>query len=73
MSKEDKKDVLSSSGLVLVIVRKESSKALCWAFGAPLRSRICNAKSSIRDVSRPERYWGFFHLLEVGKRGISNE
>ena len=51
MSKEDKKDVLSSSGLVLVIVRKESSRALCWAFGAPLRSKIYNVKFPMRGVS----------------------
>ena len=40
MSSEERKDVLSSSGLVLVIVRKESRRSFCAAFGVPLRSRI---------------------------------
>ena len=40
MSSEERKDVLSSSGLVLVIVKKASSRSFCAAFGVPLRSRI---------------------------------
>jgi hypothetical protein len=40
MSREERKDVDSRSVLVLVIVRKVSSKAFCAAFGVPLRSRI---------------------------------
>lgn len=41
ISSDDKNDAVSSSGLVLVIVRKESSRPFCSAFGVPLRSRIC--------------------------------
>lgn len=41
MSSNVKKDAFSSSGLVLVIVRKESSNSFCSTFGVPLRSRIC--------------------------------
>ena len=41
ISSDDKKDPDSSSGLVLVIVRNESSNPFCSVFGVPLRSRIC--------------------------------
>ena len=41
ISSDDKKDAVSSSGLVLVIVRNESSNPFCSVFGVPLRSRIC--------------------------------
>ena len=40
MSSEDRKEVLSSSGFVLVMVRKESRRSFCAALGVPLRSRI---------------------------------
>ena len=40
MSSEERKDVPSSSGLVLVMVRKESRRSFWAALGAPLRSRI---------------------------------
>ena len=40
MSSEERNDVPSSSGFVLVMVRKESSRSFCAAFGVPLRSRI---------------------------------
>ncbi len=40
MSSEERKDVLSSSGFVLVMVRKESSRSFCAAFSVPLRSII---------------------------------
>ena len=40
MSSEERKDVPSSSGLVLVMVRKESRRSFCAALGVPLRSRI---------------------------------
>ena len=40
ISSDERKEVPSSSGLVLVIVRKESSRSFCAAFGVPLRSRI---------------------------------
>lgn len=39
MSNVDRKDELSSSCLVLVIVRKESSRSFCSALAVPLRSR----------------------------------
>ena len=41
ISSDDKKEAVSSSGLVLVIVRNESSNPFCSVFGVPLRSRIC--------------------------------
>lgn len=41
ISSNVKKDAFSSSGLVLVIVRNESSNSFCSTFGVPLRSRIC--------------------------------
>jgi len=40
MSKDVRNDVLSSSVLVLVIVRKESRRLFCSVLGVPLRSRI---------------------------------
>ena len=40
ISSEDKNDVLSSSGFVLVMVRKESRRLFCSLFGVPFRSRI---------------------------------
>lgn len=40
MSREERKEVLSSSDFVLVIVRKESRRSFCAAFGVPFRSRI---------------------------------
>ena len=41
ISSSVKKDAFSSSGLVLVIVRNESSNSFCSTLGVPLRSRIC--------------------------------
>ena len=41
ISSSVKKDAFSSSGLVLVIVRNESSNSFSSTFGVPLRSRIC--------------------------------
>jgi len=38
MSSEERKDVLSSSDIVLVIVRKMSSSPFCSDLGVPLRS-----------------------------------
>lgn len=40
MSSDDRKDVLSRCVLVLVMVRKESRRLFCVAFGVPFRSRI---------------------------------
>lgn len=40
ISSDERNEVLSSSDFVLVIVRKESSRSFCAAFGVPLRSRI---------------------------------
>ena len=45
MSSDVKKDVLSRSLLVLVIVRKESSRSFCSALVVPLRSRIWEWRS----------------------------
>jgi hypothetical protein len=43
MSREERKDVLSKSVFVLVIVRNESRRAFCCALGVPLISRILAA------------------------------
>ena len=40
MSSDDRKEVLSKSVLVLVIVKKESRRLFCTAFGVPFRSKI---------------------------------
>ena len=40
MSNDDKNDVLSSSGFVLVTVKNVSWRFPCSDFGVPLRSRI---------------------------------
>jgi hypothetical protein len=40
MSRDDKNDVLSSSALVLVMVKKESRRPLCSGSGVPFRSKI---------------------------------
>jgi hypothetical protein len=40
MSRDDRKDVLSRSVFVLVMVRNESRRAFCCALGVPLMSRI---------------------------------
>lgn len=40
MSREERKDVPSSSGFVLVIVTKESRRSFCLDRGVPLRSSI---------------------------------
>lgn len=40
MSRDDRNDVLSSSFLVLVMVKNESSKLPCSGKGVPFRSRI---------------------------------
>ena len=44
MSNDVKKDVLSRSLLVLVIVKKESKRSFCSALVVPLRSRICERR-----------------------------
>lgn len=62
ISRDDKKDAFSSSGLVLVIVRNESSSPPCSAFGVPLRSRICEAPG-LRLVPRHSKH--VTHLLKV--------
>jgi hypothetical protein len=62
MSREDKKEVPSSSSFVLVIVRKESSRLFCSAFGVPFRSRIWNTVRMEYATPKMEEY-----LLEVGK------
>jgi hypothetical protein len=40
MSRADRNEVLSRSVLVLVMVRNESRRLFCSAFGVPFRSRI---------------------------------
>lgn len=40
MSSDDKNEVLSSSGFVLVMVRNVSIRSFCCAFGVPFRSMI---------------------------------
>ena len=40
MSRDERKDVLSKSVLVLVMVRNESRSVFCCALGVPLMSRI---------------------------------
>jgi len=62
ISSDDKKDAVSSSGLVLVIVRNESSSPFCSAFGVPLRSRICE-ESQMKLVPRHLKCVAY--LLEV--------
>ena len=42
MSSEERKDVCSSSGFVLVLVTKESRRSFCSLRDVPLRSRICD-------------------------------
>jgi hypothetical protein len=64
ISSDDKKDAFSSSGLVLVIVRNESSNSFCSTFGVPLRSRICE-EPWVNSVSRHSKY--VTYLLEVGE------
>lgn len=41
MSSEDRKEVVSSSFLVLVMVKNESRRLFCSSLGVPFRSRIC--------------------------------
>ena len=62
ISSDDKKDAFSSSGLVLVIVRNESSSPPCSAFGVPLRSRIYK-ESEMNLVPQRSKY--VTYLLEV--------
>ena len=40
MSRDDKNDVLSSSLLVLVMVKNESRRLLCSGRGVPFKSKI---------------------------------
>ena len=62
ISSDDKKDAFSSSGLVLVIVRNESSNPPCSAFGVPLRSRIYE-ELEINPALQYSKYIAY--LLEV--------
>ena len=41
MSRDDKKEVVSSSFLVLVMVRKESNRLFWSGLAVPFKSRIC--------------------------------
>lgn len=51
MSREERKDVLSKSVFVLVMVRNESRRVFCCALGVPLMSRIFVAQvsSSVKE------------------------
>lgn len=66
MSSEERKDVLSRSFLVLVIVRNESRRLFWSFFGVPLRSRICHI-----PYDREHTYQGtetvIDYLLEVSE------
>ena len=71
MSSEERKEVLSRSFLVLVIVRNES-KRLFWSFfGVPLRSRIYHISHGREHTYELRMVIGY--LLEVRKGCIPNE
>ena len=71
MSSDDKKDAVSSSGLVLVIVRNESSSPFCSVFGVPLRSRICEGRK-MKPISRHLNMLRTFWKFENEASPISN-
>ena len=70
ISSEERKDVLSRSVFVLVMVRKESNRLFCEAFGVPFRSKIfTNSPSSLIFGSMN----GETHLLKIINRLIPNQ
>ena len=63
MSSDDRKEVLSKSVLVLVIVRKESRRLFWTAFGVPFRSKILIKGTSTQTRCVDER--PLTNLLEI--------
>src|SRR5258708_20183888 len=70
ISSEERKDVLSRSVFVLVMVRKESNRLFCEAFGVPFRSKIFTNSPSLLIFGSMN---GENHLLEIINRLIPNQ
>jgi hypothetical protein len=71
ISSDERKDVLSKSVLVLVIVRKESRRLFSMALGVPFKSRIYRNHFSIQRETWSKvkillsGSWNRTHLLSV--------
>ena len=67
-------DVCSSSGFVLVMVTKKSSRSFCSARGVPFKSMICeDARVSRGSLVQCNRLRVSAYLLEVGERRVTNQ
>jgi hypothetical protein len=72
MSSEERNDVLSSSDLVDVMVRKESKRSFWDALGVPLRSRIYNVYPSLAAAAKCVAVAGTFWKFEKDASPMSN-
>lgn len=72
ISSSVRNDVCSSSGFVLVMVTKKSSRSFCSARGVPFKS-IIYRREWVHKASCDKCTRVLTHLLKVGKRRIADQ